>query len=153
MTRRLVVLAAVLTVWLAGCGADRHAHEIVVTTNILGDVVQNIVGDTATVRVLMKPNSDPHSFGVSAQEAAAMANADLIVQNGLGLEESIARHVDSAAGNGVPTLAVGDHVEPIRYADGVSEGRPDPHFWMDPRRMLAAVDAIVGALREHVARR
>lgn len=122
-----------------------------VTTNILGDVVRNIVGDAAEVRVLMKPNADPHSFGISAQEAADITTADLIVYNGLGLEESLQRHVDSAADNGVPTLAVGEHVNPISYTSGEGEGRPDPHFWTDPQRMSAAVDAVVGAIHGHVA--
>lgn len=87
--------------------ADSGRSEIVVTTNILGDVVRNVVGDAAEVRVLMKPNADPHSFGVSAQEAEAMNTADLIVYNGLGLEENVTRNVESAAESGVPTLAVG----------------------------------------------
>jgi zinc/manganese transport system substrate-binding protein len=153
MQRRvLLVFLAGLAAWLSGCGgAGSHAadHEIVVTTNVLGDVVQNIVGDTASVRVLMKPNADPHSFSLSAQDAASITRADLIVYNGLGLEESVQRHVDSAADGGVPTLAVGDHVDPIPYV--VGEGNPDPHFWMDPERMLAAVDAIDKALRDHIS--
>jgi zinc/manganese transport system substrate-binding protein len=150
--QRLLVLALItLLAACAGTGAHQSdEHRIVVTTNILGDVVRNIVGDTADVRVLMKPNSDPHSFGVSAQEAAAITTADLLVYNGLGLEESLQRHVDSAADNGVPTLPVGDHVDPIRYTSGDGEGSPDPHFWTDPQRMLAGVDAIVAAVREHI---
>jgi zinc/manganese transport system substrate-binding protein len=144
-----IVVLALITV-MAGCagtGANQSAdHQIVVTTNILGDVVRNIVGDTAHVRVLMKPNADPHSFAVSAQEAAAITSADLLIYNGLGLEESLQRHVDSAADIGVPTLPVGEHVDPIRYASGESQGRPDPHFWTDPQRMLAGVDAIVDAV-------
>lgn len=154
MRRLPGVVAATLVFLLAACGGtdgSRTAdHQIVVTTNILGDVVRNVVGDTADVRVLMKPNADPHSFGVSAQEAAALTTADLIVYNGLGLEESLQRHVESAAASGVPTLAVGEHVDPIRYASGDSQGRPDPHFWTDPQRMLKGVDAIVEALRTHV---
>ncbi len=149
---RIAILA--LTTVIAGCagtgGTPSADHQIVVTTNILGDVVRNVVGDTADVRVLMKPNADPHSFAVSAQEAAAITTADLVVYNGLGLEESLQRHVDSAADNGVPTLAVGDHVNPIEYATGDGEGNPDPHFWTDPQRMLAGVDAIVDAVREHI---
>ncbi|MCT7657908.1 zinc ABC transporter substrate-binding protein AztC [Mycobacterium deserti] len=146
----LVALVALLSACTGGGNAPSSEPRIVVTTNILGDVVRNIVGDTAEVRVLMKPNADPHSFGISAQEAAAMTTADLVVYNGLGLEESLQRHVDSAAEDGVPTLAVGDHVEPIRYSSGDSVGRPDPHFWTDPQRMLAGTDAIVDALRERV---
>lgn len=143
----LAWLVAVITAALTACGGTSGAGgEIVVTTNILGDVVRNVVGDAAPVRVLMKPNADPHSFGVSAQEAAAMSSAGLVIYNGLGLEENVIRNIESAAEEGVSTLAVGDHIDPIRYAEGDSMGLPDPHFWTDPQRMIAAVDVIEEAI-------
>lgn len=153
MSGRLRVLLATLVCVLAtACGGTGgpQAGEIVVTTNILGDVVANIVGDTATVRVLMQPGADPHSFGLSAQDAAAIGAAGLIVHNGLGLEENVLRNVETAAAQGVPTLAVGDHIDPIEYAEGDSAGLPDPHFWTDPARMLTAVDVIEQQIREAV---
>lgn len=156
MSRRSAVLTAMVVALLmaVGCGTtDEQAdgQRIVVTTNILGDVARSIVGDTAEVDVLMKPNADPHSFAPSAKEADRMSGADLIIANGLGLEEGVQRHVDSAAGRGVPTLAIGDHIDPIPYTDGETEGASDPHFWMDPQRMLTAVDVIEQAVLEHVA--
>lgn len=133
---------ALLCAALTACGGPSTTGEIVVTTNILGDVVRNIVGDTADVRVLMKPNADPHSFGVSAQDAAAMNSAGLIVYSGFGLEENIIRNVESATESGVSTLAVGEQINPIEYTQGESAGTPDPHFWTDPQRMITAVDVI-----------
>ncbi|MCK0176866.1 zinc ABC transporter substrate-binding protein AztC [Mycolicibacterium sp. F2034L] len=150
MIRRAVVglVASLVAAATTACGGGppSGAGEIVVTTNILGDVVRNVVGDAAEVRVLMKPNTDPHSFGVSAQDAAAMNSAGLIVHNGLGLEENLIRNVEAANAQGVPILAVGDHVDPIRYAEGDGAGMLDPHFWTDPGRMVAAVDAIERAV-------
>ncbi|OAN42414.1 zinc ABC transporter substrate-binding protein AztC [Mycolicibacterium iranicum] len=154
MTRRVVVwaVAFVAAALTGACGGTPAAGsgEIVVTTNILGDVVRNIVGDTADVRVLMQPNADPHSFGVSAQDAASMGAAGLIVYNGLGLEENVIRNVESAESQGVPTLAVGDHINPMRYSEGDSAGTPDPHFWTDPERMISAVDVIEKTILERV---
>jgi len=146
----LVCICAILTAVAACTGgtAASATGEVIVTTNILGDVVRNVVGDAADVRVLMQPNADPHSFGVSAQDAAAMGRAGLIVYNGLGLEETVIRNVESAAAEGVPTLAVTDHVDPIEFAEGDSAGTSDPHFWTDPQRMIMAVDAIEEAVRE-----
>jgi zinc/manganese transport system substrate-binding protein len=148
--RTVFCILAIAGVLVTGCGAGSAARdgEIVVTTNILGDVVRNIVGDAAPVRVLMQANADPHSFGVSAQDAAAMGGAGLIVYNGLGLEENVLRNVESAAAEGVPTLSVGERIDPIRYATGDDAGSPDPHFWTDPQRMMTAVDAIEEAVRE-----
>ncbi|WP_374158660.1 zinc ABC transporter substrate-binding protein AztC [Mycobacterium sp. G7A2] len=139
-----------MTVSACGGGADPGRSEIVVTTNILGDVVRHVVGDAAEVRVLMKPNADPHSFGISAQEAAAMNSAGLIVYNGLGLEENVERNVESAAEQGVPTLAVGEDIDPIRYSEGDTAGAPDPHFWTDPQRMITAVGVIEDAIVNEV---
>lgn len=145
-----LVAALVVTVSACGGGADPGRSEIVVTTNILGDVVRHVVGDAAEVRVLMKPNADPHSFGISAQEAAAMNSAGLIVYNGLGLEENVERNVESAAEQGVPTLAVGEDIDPIRYSEGDTAGAPDPHFWTDPQRMITAVGVIEDAIVNEV---
>lgn len=151
MNRRpLVWIVALVGAVVTACGGSNAGGEIVVTTNILGDVVRSVVGDTADVRVLMTPNADPHSFGVSAQDAAAMNGAGLIVYNGLGLEENVLRNVESASEEGVFALSVGDHINPIDYAEGDSAGMPDPHFWTDPGRMITAVDVIEEALIREV---
>jgi zinc/manganese transport system substrate-binding protein len=137
---------------LAGCtsvGADRPL--IVVTTNILGDVVENIVGDQAEVMTLMRPNSDPHSFEISAQEAARILSADLVISNGLGLEEGLQKQLDSASAAEVPMLAAGDVIETLAYTSTESDtGADDPHFWTDPARMLDVVDAVTAAVRDEV---
>ncbi|MGB3486056.1 MAG: metal ABC transporter substrate-binding protein [Mycobacterium sp.] len=144
---------ALLVLVLVGCGTDTRrdgGEHIVVTTNILGDVVSNLVGESADVTVLMKRNADPHSFELSAQQADAVSRAELIVYNGLGLEEGVQHHVDAAAGRGVATLAVGDRIDAISFSGGDTENAPDPHFWMDPERMIAAVDVIEAALVERL---
>lgn len=143
-------LALALLASVTACAGARDEPTIVVTTNILGDVVENLVGDNAEVTVLMKPNADPHSFGISAREAGAMEGADLIIGNGLGLEEGLSTNLDNARSEGVPVLEVGDQIDPIDYASGGSAGAPDPHFWTDPSRMVAAVDAISSTLGAEV---
>lgn len=135
---------------LGACSPDDGGEGIVVTTNILGDITREIVGDQAEVTVLMKPDADPHSFGISAQEAARLEKADLVVHNGLGLEEGIARNVAAAEDAGVPALEVGANVDPLPYTSDESEGEPDPHFWTDPARVLMAVDLITEHVVEEV---
>jgi zinc/manganese transport system substrate-binding protein len=150
MSRALAVAGALLLV-LAGCvGGDEQRTGIVVTTNILGDLTRAVVGDTTEVTVLMKPNADPHSFAISAQEAARLENAALVVHNGLGLEEGVLRHVDAAEETGVPVLSVGDQVDPISYTADDMAGQPDPHFWTDPKRVRAAVEVISAHVLDHV---
>ncbi|WP_431727073.1 zinc ABC transporter substrate-binding protein AztC [Verrucosispora sp. TAA-831] len=141
-------MAVLMVGGLACTGPERT--RIVVTTNILGDVVSEIVGDHARVTVLMKPNADPHSFAVSAREAHAMQTADLLVFNGLGLEEGVLHHVRAAQAEGVPTVEVGARVEPMDYQDGDAAGLPDPHFWTDPVRVVAAVRVLTEEIVAHV---
>lgn len=142
--------AATLTLTLASCSSEEEGTGIVVTTNILGDVTARIVGDEAPVTVLMPPDTDPHSFAISAREAATLENADLVVHNGLGLEEGVARNVAAAEEAGVPALEVGAGVDPLPYTSDESEGEPDPHFWTDPARVGLAVDLIAERVIEEV---
>ncbi|MDQ0079594.1 zinc ABC transporter substrate-binding protein AztC [Arthrobacter oryzae] len=146
------VAVALLTLGLALSGCSAVAAErptVVVTTNILGDITRNLVGGEADVVVLMESNADPHSFGISAKQAAVIENADLVIHNGAGLEEGILNHVEAAAAEGVPTLAAMDAVEPLKFShDG--DDAADPHFWTDPSRVELAADAIAESVVEHV---
>jgi zinc/manganese transport system substrate-binding protein len=128
--RRVLTLALIV---LVSCGSDEAAGDdrpdVVVTTNILGDVVQQVTGDLADVEVIMPLGADPHEFAPSTRQAESMAGADLLVVNGAGFEEGMAEIIDA----GAPTFAFADHVELI---DG------DPHLWTDPARMATAVEAL-----------
>lgn len=128
---------------ITGCATSTPDRAlVVVTTNILGDVVDELVGDEAEVLVLMPPGADPHSFEISARTAAQLRDAELIVANGLGLEEGLAAHVDAAETDGVPVFLAGDHLRVLEYVDGESAGEPDSHFWTDPGRMIDVVEAL-----------
>jgi zinc/manganese transport system substrate-binding protein len=145
-TASAIALAAVSLTACTPATDDRPL--IVVSTNILGDVVENLVGDQARVVTLMKPNADPHSFEISAQEAATLRQADLLVSNGLGLEEGLQQHLDSASATDVATFVAGDAIDVLDYSEGDAAGMPDSHFWTDPARMLDVVDALEPALAE-----
>ncbi|MGA5471544.1 zinc ABC transporter substrate-binding protein AztC [Streptomyces arboris] len=151
-----VLLALVTAMTATACTTADDRPSIVVTTNILGDVTRAIVGDEADVTVLMKPNADPHSFGLSAVQAAELEQADLVVYNGLGLEENVLPHVDAARESGVATFAAGEAADPLTFHtadDGGperEEGQPDPHFWTDPDRMHKVTGLIADQVIEHV---
>ncbi len=144
----VVLLVAGLVATTAGCSTtERDRPLVAVTTNILGDVVSEVVGDAADVEVLMPAGADPHSFEVSAQEAARLRSADLVVENGLGLEEGVARHVEAAAADGVPVFTAGDAIDVLDWRTEDDSG-PDPHFWTDPQRMAEVVTALDDTLGE-----
>ncbi len=171
-TRRLrVVVATVLA--LSACGAagspaaapnngdNGDITSIVVTTSILGDVVTGLVGDDGAVEVLMPVGSDPHDFELSARQAVQLREADLVIANGLQLEEGMVDALEAAETDGANILAVAEMVDPIEFgshgdhdeepvedheADEQGHDSRDPHFWLDPVRMTEAVHVIADAI-------
>ena len=152
---RAVVAVVLAAITLGACGtSDPGAGgiEIVVTTSILGDLVSNVAGADATVEVLMPLGADPHSFSPSSQQVAAMDDADLVVMNGLGLEEGFAAVLEGVAADGGRVLELGPMLDPIPF--GLDEGEEDddhsidPHVWLDPLRMADAAVIIAAELNE-----
>jgi len=159
----LVVLVTALVATATGCGAstDRGSGRptVVVTYPVLGAVVAEVVGDSATVRVLMGNGVDPHDWSPSAKDIEQVRKADLVVTNGLGLETGLLDALDDAEHDGVAIFAATDHLR-VREGhdtdhghaadgdktdghttDGHTEGG-DPHFWVDPVSMAAVVTAL-----------
>lgn len=158
-------VVAILATGLAACSAGDDAGDdglrIVATTSILADVVSNAVGEGAQVEALMGPGTDPHDFAPSARQVAAIRSADLVVANGLGLEQGLVDVLASADADGVEIIELAPLVDPIPFGDtgahdedegeGHDEdegeehddhGDLDPHFWEDPLRMATAVAAL-----------
>jgi zinc/manganese transport system substrate-binding protein len=145
---RTFVIFAVAAVVLAACGDDDDGGasgddgpSVVVTTAILGDIVANIVGDAASVDVVMPAGADPHDFAPSTRQAESMTEADLLVVNGAGFEGGLDAAVETATDGGTAVFTVADHVV-LRSTD---EG-DDPHLWTDPRTMAGAVTELGEAL-------
>lgn len=152
---RLLGGLVVIGLVVSACGTANSPSSdaslsIVVTTSVLGDLVRRVVAGTPDVEVdvLMAPGQDPHSFEPSAAQAARMQSADLIVINGLGLEEGLLDIVDAAESEGARVFAVAEAVEPLalsvphdvaNVSDSGEVGTADPHVWLDPLRMRTAV--------------
>ncbi|HAA79140.1 MAG: hypothetical protein ABR66_05205 [Microbacteriaceae bacterium BACL25 MAG-120322-bin65] len=162
---------------VAGCTAASDeivqadsGPSVVVTTTILGSVVSDIatcaVGDDSSVTVMMPLGADPHDFQASSAQVAEMARADLIVANGLGLEEGMMDAIENIEADGgavmeiaslldpLPLGNVDEHAEdehsedehaaeePAAEEDGHAHGDFDPHFWFDMERMASAAQLI-----------
>jgi zinc/manganese transport system substrate-binding protein len=146
------LLAALPLVAACGGGGSAGAGDrptIVVTTPILGDVVSNLVGDEATVEVIMPAGADPHEFQASAREAAEMREADVVVANGGGFEHGLEDAVDGAEADGVPVFHAAENVTPPA-PDTPAEDGVDPHFFTDPARMAEAAEALAEVLEAEV---
>ena len=149
------------------------ALSIVVSTTVLGGVVSDIArcaeGDDQAVTVVMPAGVDPHDFQPSSAQVASMVAADLVIVNGLGLEEGLLPALDSIGSDGARVLEIGALIDPLPFGaeaeehsedehhddhadedhsesgaeeDDHAHGAYDPHFWMDMDRMAAAARLI-----------
>jgi len=100
-----------------GAGSTVEGPSIVVTTSVLGDVVENLVGDQAAVEVLMPRGADPHEAGLSSRQADDMSRADLVVINGAHFEQGMERVIESVEADGTPVFAAADHVDLLTFAE------------------------------------
>ena len=129
----------------AGSGDDvpNDKVRVIATTSILGEVVSRLGGEAIDLEIMIPRGVDPHDFSPSAQQVAAISSADLVVANGLELEEGLADVLAQAESEGIKTIEVGVAVDPLPAgANGDGHGAFDPHFWQDPIRMKKAVDVI-----------
>jgi zinc/manganese transport system substrate-binding protein len=138
-TRTLVLVVALVVAACGDTGSDEEL-TIVATTTVLGDVVSSIAGPDVAVEVLLPIGADPHDYRPSARQVAAVRRADLVVAIGLGLEQGLGDVLDAARDSGVTVLEIGNAVQPL----SLRGGEPDPHVWLDPVRMSAAV-ALIGS--------
>lgn len=155
--RALAVAAATLAlVGLAGgCGSDATGDgrpTVVVTTTVLGSLVQDLVGDAADVEVLMPDGVDPHDYQPSAKDVGRLEDADVIVANGLDLEEGLGDALGNAQDGGTPVFQATDHVGLRVFGDGEEgadeHGPEDPHVWMDPLAMRGVIVALAPVLAD-----
>lgn len=136
---------------LGACSGDGDTDDtgvtVVATTTILADLVSNIAGGNASVIALMPIGVDPHDYQPSAAQVAQINRADLVVANGLGLEEGLEDVLDAAANDGVAVLEVGPFIDPLPFG-GSSSGDEDfdPHLWFDPLRMAIAAGIVADRL-------
>jgi zinc/manganese transport system substrate-binding protein len=130
--------------------------SIVVTYSILGSIVKSLVGDQAAVIVSVPNGQDPHDWEPSAKDIEAINKADLVIQNGLGLEGGLEKTLSTAESKGVKFFTAADHIT-IRHVgqgEGIPSGDPDqaigaadPHLWMDPITLKSVVSALSTELK------
>jgi zinc/manganese transport system substrate-binding protein len=131
--------------------------SVVATTEVLGSVVGQLVGDSAEVTTIMPSGADPHGYEPSARDAERLMAADVIVSNGLDLEQALIPILQNAETEGATWFQAADHVtlrasegseEPgdDDHAEGDDHGARDPHFWTDPLAMRDVVLALGPAL-------
>jgi len=138
----MAVVAVLISIALVGCGKPAaKGNRMVVAASIapLANFSREVGGDRVTVKLLVPPGSNPHTYQITPDEMEALSTASVLVLNGIGLE-FWAKGIVDATGN--PKLIV------IQTADGIpvldhSEGEGgNPHVWLDPIDAIHQVNAI-----------
>ena len=152
----LLLVVFMLSACQANTPVKSSQETIVVTYSILGSVVKDLVGDKANVIVSMPNGQDPHEWEPSAKDIETLTKADLIIQNGLGLEGGMEKALAQAKEAGVKFFTASDHitVRHVGTGEGIPSGDPDqavgaedPHLWMDPVDMKSIVDALAAQVK------
>ncbi len=148
----LVALALVLSLIAVSCSTDSSGDgggddplTIVATTSIWADVAAAVAGDDATVEVLVPRGADPHGYQPSSRDVARLQSADLVIANGLGLEEGLSDVLEAAAAEGVTVVEIAPLLDPLPFVEDGVVG-DDPHVWMDPLRVAAGAGVIADSL-------
>jgi len=137
--KKLLFLAPIAALWLTSLTAPANDLKIVAAENFYGGVAQEIAGPDATVTsILTNPNQDPHEFTTNAETAKAVADADIVIYNGISYDPWMGKLL---ATGGKPDRVV------IKVSDliGAKEG-DNPHIWYDPRTMPALAAKLVEVL-------
>ena len=119
---------------------SKEKPEVLTTFTVLGDLAQNVAGDRLNVRSIVKPGSEIHGYQPTPSDIEQASSADLIVENGLGLE-LWARKFTANAGD-IPTLTLSEGMEPLLIDEDTYAGKPNPHAWMSPQRTMIYVDQL-----------
>jgi ABC-type Zn uptake system ZnuABC Zn-binding protein ZnuA len=152
--RRIALLAAALAALLvAGCsgsgggdsadgagGPEGGALQVVATTTQVADFARSVGGDRVQVTSLLKPGVDAHDYEPSPADIATIARADVVLQNGVGLEEWLDDTISSSGFAG-PVVDTSKGIQ-LRQV----EGGDDPHIWQDPRNAQRMASTIEEAL-------
>jgi ABC-type Zn uptake system ZnuABC Zn-binding protein ZnuA len=141
---------ALLAVAVAGCGGSGSSNRagtsttstsaasggktlhVVATTTQVADFARNIGGAKVKVTQILKPNVDPHDYEPSPADVQAIAQADLVIKNGVGLEKWLDAVISSSGFHGT-TIDTSQGVTVIPGNGSAEEKAGDPHIWQDPK--------------------
>ncbi|MFK4810132.1 metal ABC transporter substrate-binding protein [Devosia sp. ZW T5_3] len=141
MRRRLFCVLAVSAFVLASLPASAQDRLKAVTTfTIIADMARNVAGDAADVVSITKPGAEIHNYQPTPGDLIAAQDADLILWNGLNLEQWFAQFLANLGD--VPNVVVTEGVDPMGIGEGPYAGKPNPHAWMSPTNGLIYVENI-----------
>lgn len=134
-----LLVASLLLASCTGSAGGNHGDRLraVATYSVIYDLARQIAGDRAEVTSLVPIGTDPHTYEPRPGDIRRLAQADLILYNGLNLELWFDRLVQGS-GTKAPIVVASQGITPIFIQDPLSRynGAPDPHAWMDVQNVM-----------------
>lgn len=141
--RTVIVLAAVLC--LAGCGGGTSTHGrlvVVGAENVYGNIASQIGGPHVSVTsILTNPNADPHLFEPGTSNGLAVADAKVVLQNGLGYDAFMTKLEAAAPSKSRIVVTMADVL-------GIQGKDANPHLWYDVPKLDRVASAIGAAFAQ-----
>ncbi|MEM9628784.1 MAG: zinc ABC transporter substrate-binding protein [Pseudomonadota bacterium] len=141
-TLRVSLVSAALSLFSLPTASLAYDMRIVASFSILGDMVEEVVGDLAEVTTIVGPDADAHVYQPSVADARAVAEADVIFVNGLGFE-TWSDTLIAEAGTEAEAHVATDGITPV-----LVEGETDPHAWNSLINGMIYVQNIADAMSE-----
>ncbi len=123
----------------------KDSLNIVTTTSQIGDLVQNIVGNSAKVESLMGTGIDPHLYHPTRTDVSKMMKADIVFYNGINLEGKMEHFLEDLASK-KPTISIGSALNIDKLQTIGDDKEYDPHIWMDVNNWIIGGKTVVKAL-------
>lgn len=114
--------------------------KVVATESFLGDIAQNIAGNRLTIETLLPVTVDPHEYQPTPQDVTKLAQANVLIVNGLGYEAWLQKTLENLGGQRLMIVATNGLTPFIDFNGGA--GSPDPHMWMNPINTVSYVNQI-----------
>jgi ABC-type Zn uptake system ZnuABC Zn-binding protein ZnuA len=147
-----IALLGMLTAACAGAGGSptppQGSVEVVATTTVFADLVRNVGGSHVTVTSLVPNGGDPHTYEPKPDDVRTVASAQLLVMNGLGLDDWLLPTISSASAGGAPLVKLGVDLPGVELLPGDTPDTQNPHLWMDVKYAELYVDRIAQALAQ-----
>lgn len=150
----IVVTMTLAALFLTACGSTSqsgsNAGSVLTSTTFLADIAQNIAGDRLTISSLLPVGADPHSYQPTPQDAAKIADSELLIINGVEYEHFIESLLENAGGernivtasDGIEPREGEEHAEEEEAGEGEEHEAGDPHMWLDPNNVTLYVENI-----------
>ncbi len=122
--------------------------QVVASTTVFAEMVQEVGGSLVSATSIVPANGDVHTFEPKPSDMIKVAQARLIVMNGLGLDDWLEKAVVNTAAAGTPLLKLGVNLPGVTYIGGDGGAAANPHLWMNVAYAMLYVDRIEAALAQ-----